>query len=210
MKSIIIPGFIFLCQFALPAQDIPVFTAQAEPDANYFQTIDGKPSQVLPGCSWYCKGRVHAFDATSQLPASDANSYGPRQAHDFDVQTAWIEGEEDYGIGERLTYTFDMRDQNDHDLGITHLLIANGYKKTKALWRKNSRVKRLRVYINKKVHCDVILQDVFTFQRVQIGDIMLPQKNILTMSFEIREIYPGDHNADTAISELLIDGVGVH
>jgi hypothetical protein len=39
---------------------------------------------------------------------------------------------------------------------------------------------------------------------------MLPQKDILNLSFEIVEVYPGDEYKDTAISELLIGGVGVH
>mgnify|MGYP006284875947 CR=1 FL=1 len=210
MKYVLTLSLTVLGLMIVSAQDIPVFTAQAEPDANFFETINGKPSQVLPGCSWYCGGQVHAFNATSQLPAYESVNYGPQQAHDFDVQTAWVEGKEGHGIGERLTYTFDMREHDEHNLGITHLLIANGYKKSEALWRKNNRVKRLRVYINQKVHCDVILQDVFTFQRVRIGDVSLPQKNVLTMSFEIREVYPGDRYQDTAISELLIDGFGVH
>lgn len=204
---------LFSCLFGLGtvnAQNLPVFTAQAEDDANYFETIDNLPGEVLPGCSWYCGGTVHGFDASSQLPDYRSISYGPSEAHDFDVSTAWVEGKDDYGIGERLTYVFDMRDAPEHELGITHLLIANGYKKNKALWEKNSRVKRLRVYFNEKPHCEVELLDVFTFQRVRIGKLMLPQKDILNLSFEILEVYPGDKYKDTAISELLIDGVGVH
>jgi len=210
MKTFLyLTGLLFLFQNT-QAQSVPVFRALAEEEANYLRTLNNPPGEVIPEEGWYNGVTVHGFSATSQLPDFRYTSYGPSEAHDFDVSTAWIEGAEGQGIGERLTYVFDMRDVPKPERGITHLLIANGYQKTQPLWQEHSRVKRLRVYINEILHCEVELLDVITFQRVRIGKLLLPEKDILNLSFEIMEVYPGDEHQYSAISELIIDGVGIH
>jgi hypothetical protein len=39
---------------------------------------------------------------------------------------------------------------------------------------------------------------------------MLPKKGIMRFKFEIADVYPGKKYKDTAITELVFDGVGVH
>lgn len=203
--------FMFLL-YLRPAdgQELPVYQAKPENDKDFYEVFEGEVSDVLPGCSWYCGGSVSHLTVTSQLPDYQAIAYGAQQAHDFNIATAWVEGQDGYGEGERITYHFDLRDQPGHELGITTLLIANGYKKSPDLWKKNSRVKRLRMYLNDQPYADIELLDILNFQSVDIGVIMLPDHEPLTLSFEIIAVYPGDRYTDTALTELLFDGVGAH
>lgn len=131
-------------------QTIPTFKAVQAKDSDFMGEIDEGPTEVLPGCSWYCGGFVSGYISSSTLPSYKDIVYSADKAHDFDVATAWVEGKNDYGIGEFIEYSFDMTTLKQHQLGITKIILANGYKKTKKIWEENSRVKKLKMYVNNK------------------------------------------------------------
>lgn len=191
-------------------QPVPVYKAIQSKDSDFMEEIEDGVMEVLPGCSWYCGAPPIECSSSSDLPAHKENIYIPDMAQDFDVTTAWVEGAKDYGIGEFLEYTFDMTAIEEHHLGINKIILANGYKKTKKTWEENSRVKKLKMYVDDTPYATLELLDAFEFQTIDIGTIMLPQKKVMKMKFEIVEVYPGTKYKDTAISELLFDGVGVH
>ena len=58
----------------------------------------------------------------------------------MDPRTAWVEGEEGYGIGEYIESTGDNRIWSG-----TLIVILNGFQKSIKLWKKNSRVKTVKV-----------------------------------------------------------------
>lgn len=210
MKILFYTIYLFSFSASVPHQ-IPVFKAVQAKDADFMGKIDDEPAEVLPGCSWYCGGDVTGFKASSSLDPVGSNSYMANNAHDFDVTSAWVEGKPGHGIGEYIEYTIDMTPDNaSKNLGITQIILANGYKKSKAIWQENTRVKRLKMFVNGKPYGFLELLDAFEFQFIDIGKIMLPPQKITTIRFEIVEVYPGSKFQDTAISELLFDGVGVH
>ncbi len=173
--------------------------------------IDEGTTELMPGCSWYCGGFVSGFSSSSTLPTNKDIVYSADKAHDFDVTTAWVEGKTDYGVGEFIEYSFDMTTvKGQHHLGITKIILANGYKKTKKTWEENSRIKKLKMYVDNKPFGQLELIDSFEFQTIDLGEIMLPQQKVLKFKFEIVAVYPGTKYKDTAISELLFEGVGVH
>lgn len=71
-------------------------------------------------------------------------------------------------------------------------------------------MKKLKLYVDNKPFAHLELLDSYEFQTVAIGKLMLPQQHVMTLRFEIVEVYPGTKYQDTAITELLFDGVGVH
>lgn len=190
---------------------VPVFKAIQAKDSDFMGEIDNGNTEVLPGCSWYCGGNVSGFKASSSLATVNGISYTAGKAHDFDITTAWVEGKEDHGIGEFLEYSIDLTPANaSKNLGITKIILANGYKKTKLTWEENARVKKLRMFVNEKPFGILELLDSFGFQVIHINKLMLPLHKVTTIRFEILDVYPGTKFQDTAISELLFDGVGVH
>jgi hypothetical protein len=66
------------------------------------------------------------------------------------------------------------------------------------------------MYVEDKPFGFVALLDSYEFQTVNLTKIMLPQQKVMKIKFEIIEIYPGTKYKDTAISELLFEGVSVH
>jgi hypothetical protein len=221
-KILILAMAILSAPSLLLAADIPTVKAVQGKDADYFDYEDydirnGKEVPIgkiefLKGCSWYCGGYVKKITASSEMAPDDKKTYKAENAHDFDKDTAWIPQKGDYGIGQYLSYEFNFDKEKDYNgrLGVTKILLANGYKKSRILWEANSRVKKIRMYVNGIPYRDLMLLDSFEIQIIEIGKIMFPPSKTTTIKFEIIEVYPGNKFKETAISELVFEGVGVH
>ena len=181
----------------------------SEIEQGYYDAIGG-------GCSWYCGGGPDSISASSYLKSTNtAINYLPENIHDLSFKTAWVEGVKGYGIGEYIVYHFRQTAPR-----ITKIIIANGYVKSEKAYRENSRVKKLKLYIDNEPFAILNLEDdryeqVFEFEPIgrPMGDIdwdgleKLPK---WTLKFEILEIYQGEKYDDVAISEIYFDGIDVH
>ncbi|MEO8933883.1 MAG: hypothetical protein ABI295_06205 [Xanthomarina sp.] len=190
-----------------------------EKEAEHFKRYDETYSTMWDieggGCSWYCGAGDYTVRASSFLESQSKNSYDINNIKDFSYQTAWVEGVKDYGVGEFIEFTFVA----DHPR-VTAIKIANGYVKDLKTWNDNSRVKKLKMYVNDTVYGIINLKDVYSLQSIALEKPIghseredfeklkeLPKWQI---KFEILEIYKGDKYDDTAISELFFDGIDVH
>ena len=211
--------FLLIFSSILFSQKLKTIEATQGKDSDYFDYEDyeapDKPIGkliFLKGCSWYCGGSVKDIIASSELETNNGINYSSKNTHDFDENTAWIEGESDYGIGEFIEYHFDFSEIEGYNggLAINEILLANGYKKSKQTWEENSRVKQLKVYLNDKPYAILNLIDSFEIQTIEIGEIKFPPNNETKLKFEITKVYKGTKYKDTAISLLMFDGTGVH
>ncbi len=169
---------------------------------------------LFPGCSWYCGGGLDTITASSYLKADGNIKYLPKNIHDLSYQTAWVEGVPGYGIGESISYHFPPENPR-----ITEIIIVNGYVKSEQAWKDNSRVKKLKMYLNDKPYAMLVLEDSrqeqhFKFEPMGHADRddqeALLKKPWWTIKFEIVEVYPGDKFDDIALSEIYFDGIDVH
>ncbi len=158
-------------------------------------------------CSWYCGGQVDTITASSALKPSKSYTYEASNAHDFDHETAWVEGAQGHGIGEWLCYEFSGSCPR-----ITTVKIMNGYIKSDKTWRDNGRVKSLLLYYNGEPYAILDLVDSRSLQCFDVGTLGFHDSDApsWTLKFEIKEVYPGKKYADTAITELYFDGIDVH
>ncbi len=166
------------------------------------------------GCSWYCGGGPKEISASSYLKSEGANNYEPQNAHDLSYKYAWAEGVDGYGVGEYLKYTFDGTSPR-----INEIIIVNGYVKSKTAWENNSRVKKLKVYIDDEPYVILNLKDTLSSQSFEVEPIghneradweALKEKPDWTIKFEILEVYKGLKYDDVVISEIYFDGLDVH
>lgn len=218
MKIPFVVCFI-ICFLKGMAQEVPSIQAIQRSDADFFEYEDFDENEqpigalvFLKGCSWYCGGKVASITASSTLQAANGINYAPANAHDFNKNTAWIEGSPGDGIGEYIEYTFYFSDKEGYNgaLGINKLLIANGYKKSVEAWQNNSRIKQLKMFLNGQLYAIVNLLDSFEIQEVEIGDIKFPLNKETKLTFEITQVYKGNKYNDTAVSLFMFDGFGVH
>lgn len=156
------------------------------------------------GCSWYCGGGPDSIFASSVLAPFKKLDYVPRNAHDFSLRTAWVEGVKGYGIGQSITFKFPKMSPP-----VTTVEIYNGYMKSDKAWQDNSRVKQLKVYANQKPIALLNLRDTKAKQIFTIG-AQQGKKTDLLLKFEIVSVYKGDKYDDVAIAEIEFDGTGVH
>ena len=178
---------------------------------NFAAVAVEKEEEYVPNeCSFYCANFSVTERASSTLPHRDKLRYNAKQAQDHNLNTAWVEGSAGDGVGEFLEYIVDTSEHvGDDPLKVTGLRIYNGYRKSRELWRDNSRVKRLKMYVNGKPYAIINLQDAFNHQTVEVGTIELKAKKT-TLKFEIVEVYKGRKYSDTAITEIELDGCCAH
>ncbi|NMH26631.1 NADase-type glycan-binding domain-containing protein [Flavobacterium silvaticum] len=166
-----------------------------------------------PGCSWYCGAGEDTISASSYLKSAKID-YSPKNIHDLDYKSAWIEGVKGYGIGEFVVYHFPPENPR-----ITEIIVVNGYVKSAKLWKENSRVKKLKMYVDDNVFAVLNLSDSRNEQHFKIGPLgysdrqnwdILKNKPWWTIKFEILEVYPGSKFEDTVITEIYFDGIDVH
>ncbi|MDO4789946.1 MAG: hypothetical protein Q3998_03160 [Porphyromonas sp.] len=166
------------------------------------------------GCSWYCGGGPKSVKASSTLKSQGKINYKAENAHDLNYLNVWAEGVKGYGIGEYLLYTFEAASPR-----ITEIIVVNGYVKSEAAWKNNSRVKKLKVYVDNKPYAILNLKDVRSSQTFSVDPIGLRTDNEnddlagkpdWTIKFEIMEVYKGDKYDDVVISEIYFDGIDVH
>lgn len=172
-------------------------------------------SIIGEGCSWYCGGFPKSIKASSSLKGQGSINYKAQNAHDLNYKNVWAEGVPGYGIGEYLVYTFESSFPR-----ITQIIVANGYVKSASAWENNSRVKKLKVYINDKPYAILNLKDSRseqTFNAPPIGNGIWNNKERSTtngadwtMKFEIMEVYKGKKYDDVVLSEIYFDGIDVH
>ena len=138
-------------------------------------------------------GKIERISATSYLSESNMNHI-PEFATDGDINTAWVEGVEGQGIGEKLTIAF-----NDTSY-VSGFVINAGYQKSEKLYKKNSRPKSLKVMFSDGEMEEFVLDDIFGEQEFYFKT----PRNATFVSFTISSVYPGEVYEDTVISEIIL------
>lgn len=181
---------------------------------NCDETYENYWDVIGVGCSWYCGGGADSNSATSHLKSYKGIDYSANNIHDLNYKTAWIEGVPGYGIGESITYHFPPENPR-----ITEIIIVNGYIKTEQIWKDNSRVKKLKMYVDNHPFAILHLADSRQEQHFKIAPLgnanrgnweELSKKPSWIITFEILDVYKGDKYDDTAITEIYFDGIDVH
>jgi len=162
---------------------------------NLFELDDLGPfadSYFINGCDGGSVG-CKVISASSTLEPNK-KSYRINNLIDHNPLTAWVEGDEGYGIG---SY-FEISSNNLNT-------IYNGYQNSPSNWLKNSRVKKFKVYFNGKPLCYLVLKDEMGEQNFELPfDADWNTAHIF--KFEIIEVYKGTKYSDVCISEIGVQG----
>ncbi len=152
----------------------------------------------------------HEVTASSYLAQQGNYKYTPDMANDGDEFTAWVEGVNGDGKGQKITFKFAPSKNT-----INCIRIFNGYVKSPSAYYNNARPKKIRLYIDGKATYDFIMKEdkpgeyVYHTHNTKDGeDIRLD--NGKTFEFEILEVYPGKKWQDCAITDIVFDGTGIH
>jgi len=127
------------------------------------------------------------------------NTYNSVNVVDGLFETAWITRDDPSSIFEDMMIGFKCLTST----WVREFIILNGYCKSKGIWEKNSRVKKIAVLIDGRI------VDVFTLEDTMDEQIFYLNKDYdvepgVFISFLILEVYPGNTYNDIAISELRV------
>lgn len=173
------------------------------------------------------ENRPYKIFASSTL--NNDKSYHANNLYDNSIKTAWVEGVKEYGIGEYFEiylneyklykdYCYSDEYYRESFYPIYAIEIFNGYSKSEKTFKENSRVKKLKVYVNGIPYVILDLKDTNRKQYFHLGenDIFFnglnPEKKLtddLVLKFEIMEVYPGTKYKDTCISEIMLKDGGM-
>lgn len=193
MKTLL---FLFLlAQTQIPLAEI---TTTVTPDYEEISVpLDG-------GCSLAC-AMGWTLTSTSELKSNGKINYTAKNMDDGSPHTAWAEGVNGYGIGERIIATMN-NDTTIKNISCWGMRIANGYQKNTKTWKDNSRIKKLKVWHNSKPVLIINLQDKMGVQLARWDENLIKLNGGDLLSFEIMEVYKGDKYADTVVSDFVLDG----
>lgn len=179
------------------------------------------------GCSSWCGclDFVQEAEASSELASADGR-YAAGNMLWQNREAAWAEGVDGPGIGESITYlqsctygvdnkweriTPENREPIQNGLyDYTEICIVNGYARNQKTWEENGRIKRLAMYVEGQLYAYLELEDTMFPQYFFLpeGDIVVPNRGMLEVRFEIEEVYPGSRYEDTCLTGLVMEFSG--
>jgi hypothetical protein len=135
------------------------------------------------------------YCASSRLPGQFGNTYGVRNLFSGDASDAWVEGVSGDGIGEWVTVEFE------NQRSVKSVLIDNGYQKNSDIFRKNNRVKRIRLVFSSGESLVRTLDDSFGTQTIALNRPI----NAYWVQVVLEEVYHGSKYTDTAVTKLFVN-----
>jgi hypothetical protein len=147
-------------------------------------------------------------DATSTLSSNDSR-YVVNNLADSKLKTAWVEGKEGNGVGEKIIFTFPKNkwpEEIGSEVSFWGFRMVNGYIKNKETWISNGRVRKLKVYLNDKPQVILNVEDSMDIQETKFPTFYIHRGD--RVSVEILDVFPGSKFPDTAITEL--EPLGAH
>jgi hypothetical protein len=166
--------------------------------------------EVMAVCGWYCGVPAPKVTATSTL--LKGAEHAANDAHDGKKDTAWVEGAEGHGIGERIAFGFGHEGKSagkPSGVGISEVSIINGFARSEKLWRAHGRAKTLKVYFNGRYRTTLQLEDTRKPQKFALPRMPFVSGRVNKVEFEIVDVYPGEKYQDTALADFFFGGFGV-
>lgn len=134
---------------------------------------------------------LQSVTATSEL--SERNMvHSAERICDGKLKNAWVEGVSGQGVGEEVTFVFD------DSYSFSGMKINAGYQKTKELYHKNSRPKKVKITFSDNSSITVKLKDHYGVQKIDFDNRIVADQVTVT----IESVYKGNKYKDTVISEL--------
>ena len=135
-------------------------------------------------------GTIKSVSATSTLKPSGNYDYKVDYLFDGSIDTSWVEGKADDGIGEGFTITLDKENTIDQ------FSIHNGFGVAK-YWKGNNRIRGLKISAGEAART-VTLADQRAAQAVKLS----PPLTGTEFRFTVESVYKGSNDPDTAVAEI--------
>lgn len=203
--SLALPGNVDSGKKTMPEKQVPLPVPDGKENKSQVPGQLNDPPRDVPGVTVRLEPAQYGswiLEASSALPPSGGLTYGPENIIEGGTEgepprKAWVEGAQGSGVGEWIQFRFGKeRDA----LTLSSLTIVNGYAKSDEIFKKNNRVRQLRISHSAGE------------ERVELSDSPYPQEVRLRspvrtywIRLTIENIYRGSTYDDTAVSQLFFD-----
>jgi hypothetical protein len=156
--------------------------------------------QIKPGDNnwqdWYKKEAESTIDLPNRqilikVSSQLSSKYSKKNLLDYNLFTAWVEGNENSGEGEWIELEFPGQ------ISIGKVILFPGYGKSLKLFKANARLKKIKVSWNNKEKI-VNFLDKYCAQSIDIFD------KTDKIRIEVVEVYEGYKYKDLCISEIMV------
>lgn len=178
-----------------------------EPKYDFHFKVPEKKGQKYNADNYELVSNCPVFVSSTLIP-SGGNSYEFYNLGDGDETTAWVEGVSGYGEGSKIIYDTRLLAKDGCDPSrIDSITFVNGYAKSDATFRNNSRVKDVEILFLQQVKDGVYNDETY---KITLEDTAVPQTFYFTNQYVywvtiiIKSVYPGKKYKDTALSEIKI------
>ena len=151
-----------------------------------------RPSAPGESCA---RNGFETYCVSSVLKPQFGISYGASNLFDDTTGTAWVEGQQGNGVGEWITVEFETLRR------VRSFVVQNGYQKSDDIFRKNNRVRQLRVLFSGGETHTFILEDKISSQFLSLRRPI----QAYWLKFVIDDVWEGNKYTDTAITKLLVN-----
>lgn len=191
--------------------DLPVIQAELINKDSYTYSESLIIYQEEEKWGWH-SGKIGKGSAFSELSSTKSNDYDIENIYDLDLKTAWIKGEDGYGLNSFFQFEIELGTQYREVYFNGIVEIFNGYCKNKKTWEENARVNRLLLFINIEPVCLINLHDSWHYQSFDINQFLKSNMNPEgkyklkpgdVLKFKILDVFPGSKYKDVAISEFV-------
>lgn len=188
--------WIFLALLAGQASALTSYPSTVEP----CKPSDENWAALWEGCNLGC-ALSWTMASSSSLKPQGKNRYGAELVSDGKAETAWVEGAPGDGRGEWLECRFAKGPDNVGFSGATFVI---GYLKNAETWKENSRPRQMRMEIDGKPAAILDFKDVPQPQNFNFQGLHVHSRG--KVRFVITQVWPGSKYADTAITEMVLNG----
>lgn len=150
------------------------------------------------------EGFYTSVSGTSSLKSKIGLNYEADNLIQNTVRSTWTEGVDGYGIGESIMLIQNYADQPEPGVFIDEICIVNGNAKNEEIWKKNGRVKILKLYYEGTFLCNLHLEDTRYPQYFDLSkfQIYTPVERYSSLIFRIEDVYESDLYEDTCITGI--------
>ena len=223
---IILSGFLVYGIEEFPSsivKDIPVIELEPIDIISYdqFKIKDLKDQNKYRGM-WSTINTINlgSLNIGVEVSSTLGPSYDKSNLFDGKIDTAWVEGASDVGIGQWIKVQLDatLESPTTTPFSVYQVGIIPGYSKSQKTWNENNRIKTALFVVyspsgspkrNEWVVFRLKLKDI---NKLQIFDIPIKKVAInympmtKTVWFKVEDIYKGTKFKDTCISEIVLMG----
>lgn len=161
----------------------PTAAPTAAPTPQVVKNIEKMKGEFKTSCSTWLTSNGYRVDSTCVV--------------DGKTKTAWNEGAKGSGIGEWIAI-----EAPNGPYTVAGFNIVNGYAKSSTVWKNNTRVEELTLYVDGVSVGTFFLEDHMDWQTIYFGEPVVGSEFI----FEIESVYAGSKYKDACISEIELWG----